>query len=142
MTTPDSSRNASAGDEIAGTDDVRSRSLLAVVYTATTVLGGIGALVVLVVTATAPDASALDVLLWGALAVLLFAAAAREWWFKGIENNRSRRAAQQISPSEIVATARESSSEVATIRKLRRAHPDLRLVDAVTLVRDGKPSDS
>ncbi|WP_010539764.1 hypothetical protein [Dietzia alimentaria] len=142
MTTPEFPRNLSAGDDIANSDGVRSRSMLAVVYTATTLLGGIGALVVLVVTATAPDASALDVLLWGALAVLLFAAAAREWWFKGIEINRSRRAAQRVSSSEIAATARESSSEVETVRKLRRAHPDLRLVDAVNLVRDGRPSDS
>ena len=142
MITPESPRNPSAGVDIAESDGVRSRSLLAVVYTATTLLGGIGALVVLVVTATTPDASALDVLLWGALAVLLFAAAAREWWFKGIEINRSQRAAQRISPSEIAATARESSSEVETVRKLRRAHPDLRLVDAVNLVRDGSPSDS
>lgn len=109
------------------------------VYTAATLLGGIAALVVLVFTVMAPDASVLDVLLWGALAVLLFAAAAREWWFKGIEAERSRQAVAQIPPSEIAKTARESSGEVETVRKLRQAHPGLRLVDAVNLVRDQKP---
>ena len=110
-------------------------------YTATTLLGGIGALVILAFTVTAADSSVLDVLLWGALAVLLFAAAAREWWFKGVELDRSRGAAAQISPAEIAAAARESSGEVETVRRLRQAHPGLRLVDAVNLVRDQNSSD-
>ena len=75
-------------------------------------------------------------------AVLLFAAAAREWWFKGVELDRSRSAAGQISASEISAAARESSGEVETVRRLRQAHPGLRLVDAVNLVRDQKSSDA
>lgn len=139
MTAREPSEHASAGHEAAETGGTQSRSLLTVVYTAATLLGGIAALVVLVFTVMAPDASVLDVLLWGALAVLLFAAAAREWWFKGIEAERSRQAVAQIPPSEIAKTARESSGEVETVRKLRQAHPGLRLVDAVNLVRDQKP---
>lgn len=139
MTAHNPSEDASAGDGAAETGGARSRSLLTVAYTAATLLGGIAALVTLGATLTSSDASALDVLLWGALAVLLFGAAAREWWFKGIEAERSRQAVAQIPPSEIAKTARESSGEVETVRKLRQAHPGLRLVDAVNLVRDQKP---
>lgn len=130
---------ADAGGVRAG--GVRSRSLLTVAYTAATVVGGISALVVLASTVTSSDASVLDVLLWGALAVLLFAAGAREWWFRGFEIDRSRRAAAQIPPSEVAMTARESSGEIETIRRLRQAYPDLSLRDAVNLVR-GQKTDS
>lgn len=142
MTAHDHPGNTSAGEDAAESGGVRSRTVMSVAYTATTLLGGIAALVVLAFTVTASDASVVDVLLWGALAVLLFAAAAREWWFKGVELDRSRDAAGQISASEISAAARESSGEVETVRRLRQAHPGLRLVDAVNLVRDQKSSDA
>ena len=142
MTAPESPGNATSGDGGAESGGVRSRSLLTVVYTATTLIGGLAALVVLAFTVTASDVSVLDLLLWGALAVLLFAAAAREWWFKGMELDRSRRAVEQISPSEIAALARESSGEVETVRRLRQAHPGLSLVDAVNLVRGQKSADA
>lgn len=142
MTAPESPGNGSAGDGAAESGGVRSRSLLTVVYTATTLIGGIAALVVLAFTVTASDASVLDLLLWGALAVLLFAAAAREWWLKGMELDRSRRAVEQISPSEIAALARDSSGEVETVRRLRQAHPGLSLIDAVNLVRGQKSADA
>lgn len=104
-------------------------------YTAVAMVGGISALVTLGSTVSSPDASVLDVLLWGSLAVLLFAAAAREWWFRGFDIDRSRRAAAQIPESEVAMTARESSGEIETIRRLRETHPDLRLRDAVNLVK-------
>lgn len=139
MTAREPSEHESAGVGAAGTGGTQSRSLLTVVYTVTTLLGGIAALVVLAFTVMAPEASVLDFLLWGALAVLLFAAAAREWWFKGIEAERSRQAVAQIPPSEIAKAARESSGEIETVRKLRQSHPGLRLVDAVHLVRGQNP---
>lgn len=142
MTAHDLPGNTSAGENAAESGGVRSRTVMSVAYTVTTLLGGIAALVVLAFTVTASDASVVDVLLWGALAVLLFAAAAREWWFKGVELDRSRSAAGQISASEISAAARESSGEVETVRRLRQAHPGLRLIDAVNLVRDQKSSDA
>ena len=156
MTAPESPGNASTGDGAPVSDGVRSdgarsdgvrsdrarsRSLLSLAYTAATLLGGIAALVILAFTVIAADSSVLDVLLWVALAVLLFAAAAREWWFKSAELDRSRGAFPQISPAEIAAAARESSGEVETVRRLRQAHPGLRLVDAVNLVRGQNSSD-
>lgn len=59
------------------------RSTLTIAYVAATVLGGVGALVMVVMEATAPDASRLDLLVWSALALLLFVSAGYRWWRGG-----------------------------------------------------------
>lgn len=115
---------------------VRSRSTITVAYTLATVIGGISALFVLATTLAEPDSSVIEVLLWGALALLLFGSAVREWWFREREVERSRRIVARIEHEEIEETARASSSEVDTIRRLRVAHPGLRLEDARNLVKD------
>lgn len=108
---------------------------MTVAYTLATLLAGIGALVVLVTTVFSPDTSDVEVLLWGALAALLFVSAAREWWCRDRELERSQRTAHGIEPEEVQRIAEDSSGEVDTIRKLRVAHPGLRLQDAYELVK-------
>lgn len=76
-------------DSGSGADGPGPRGLQTVAYVVATVLGGIGALVVAAVELTSPEAGTLDVLLWSALAVLLFAAAARRWWFGTASEDRS-----------------------------------------------------
>lgn len=111
------------------------RSALTIAYVAATVLGGVGALVMVLMVATAPDASALDLLVWSALALLLFASAAYRWWRGGHAEERSRRVAGVIGSEHVASAAEGSGSEVETVRRLRRAHPGLSLRDAVGLVR-------
>lgn len=96
--TVDATASVSEADAEVVRVERRPRSLLTIAYTAATLFGGLGALVVLVVTLTsAGDAGALDVLLWGALAVLLLAAAAHQWWFAPRESALSRRPARPRS---------------------------------------------
>lgn len=114
----------------------RARSTMTVAYTLATVLGGIGALVVLVTTlASSSDASMLDGVLWGALAVLLFGSAANEWWLRDRAEERSQRIVEGVEHEEIADIAEESSGEIDTIRRLRVAHPGLGLKDARDLVK-------
>lgn len=115
---------------------VRSRSTVTVAYTLATVLGGIGALVVLGEMLADPDASIVSVLLWAALAVLLFGSAVREWWFRDREAERSRLIVAGIEADEVAEIAQASSGEIDTIRRLRVAHPGLRLEDARDVVKD------
>lgn len=145
MTSHDSSTRTSDDPDSAGTGashgpvrsgSTRSRSMMAVAYTLATVLGGIGALVVLVSTLTSSaDASMLDVALWGALAVLLFGSAANEWWLRDRAEERSQRIVEGVEPEEIAGIAEVSSGEIDTIRRLRVAHPGLGLMDARDLVK-------
>ncbi|MFN3339167.1 MAG: hypothetical protein ACK40Z_05665 [Dietzia sp.] len=76
-------------DSGSGADGPGPHGIQTVAYVVATVLGGIGALVVATVELTSPEAGTLDVLLWSALAVLLFAAAARRWWFGASGEDRS-----------------------------------------------------
>ena len=115
---------------------MKNRGARTVAYTAATLLGAIGALVSLGTELATSDASVLDVLLWSALALLLFGSAAREWWFRDRALDRSRRIVERVGSGEVDAIAQGSSGEVDTIRRLRHAHPGLRLQDAHGLVRD------
>lgn len=116
-----------------------ARSTLTIAYVAATVLGGVGALVMVVMEATAPDASRLDLLVWSALALLLFVSAGYRWWRGGHGEERSRRVVATLGPEQVVAAVEGSDGEVDAVRRLRRAHPGLTLRDAVELVRrDGE----
>jgi hypothetical protein len=117
-------RAESAIDHVA-----RSRSRAAVAYVAATVLGGLGALVQVL----SGRAALLDVLLWLAMAVMLFGAAAHRWWLGGRNEERSRRIAASIRPEQIAAAMRGSSGEIDAVRRLRVAHPGLGLRDAYEL---------
>lgn len=110
-----------------------------IAYTAATLLGGISALVALGGVLAGGESALLDVLLWGALAVLLFGSAVHEWWFAGLAADRSGRVAHEISSDEVEATARESTGQVDTVRRLRVAHPKLSLRDAYELARAHGP---
>ncbi|WP_440220676.1 hypothetical protein [Dietzia sp. MNB45] len=121
-------RAESAIDHVA-----RSRGRTAVAYVAATVLGGLGALVVVVVQVLSGRAAMLDVLLWLAMAVMLFGAAAHRWWLGGRNEERSRRIAASIRPEQIAAAMRGSSGEIDAVRRLRVAHPGLGLRDAYEL---------
>ncbi|WP_216695024.1 hypothetical protein [Dietzia psychralcaliphila] len=121
-------------DSGSGADGSGPRGLQTVAYVAATVLGGIGALVVAAVELTSPEAGTLDVLLWSALAVLLFAAAARRWWFGASGEDRSRRIAAELGATEVAEAVQASSGEVDAVRRLRVAHPGLGLRDAYELV--------
>lgn len=114
----------------------RQRSLSVVAYVAATALGGIGALIVVAVTVvSAADATALDVLLWSALAVLLFGAAAHGWFFNGRNEARSGRIVALLGPDEIAEAVSPATGEIDAVRRLRVAHRGLSLRDAHELVR-------
>lgn len=113
----------------------RSRSGQAVAYVAATALGGLGALVVMAMELVSGDGAVLDVLLWAALAVFLFGAAAHRWWLGGRNEERSRRIAAAIRPHQLASAVDGSAGEVDAVRRLRVSHPGLGLRDAVELVR-------
>ena len=132
----------------------RTRSGQAVAYVAATALGGLGALVVMAMELVSGDGAVLDVLLWAALAVFLFGAAAHRWWLGGRNEERSRRIAAAIRPHQLASAVDGSAGEVDAVRRLRVSHPGLGLRDAVELVRghagsrpaqeripDGSPTD-
>lgn len=111
------------------------RGLQSLAYMAATVLGGIGALAVLVVALVSGDAGTREVLTWTALTVLLFGAAAYHWWYGRHVEERSRRIASDLGSADVDEVVEASSGEVDAVRRLRRAHPRLSLRDANDLVR-------
>lgn len=113
----------------------QSRSGGTIAYTVVALLGGVSALVALGGAVAEEESSVLDVVLWGALTVAMFGTAAHQWWFAGRAEDRSRRIADGISSAEVEATALDSDGEIDTIRRLRVAHPGLRLQDAYGLVK-------
>lgn len=136
MTSSIPSESAASALSGAGAPGPRQRSLRVVAYVGATVLGGISALIVLVVTvASADDATAVDVLLWAALAVLLFGAAARQWFFDGKNDARSRRIVALLGPDDVAEAVEPATGEVDAIRRLRVAHRGLSLRDASALVK-------
>lgn len=118
-----------------GAQDPRQRSLRVVAYVAATALGGISALVVLAGTLASADATAVDVLLWAALAVLLFGAAAHQWFFEGKRDERSSRIVGVLGPKDVEVAVDSSAGQVDAVRRLRVAHPGLSLRDAYELVK-------
>ncbi|GLB65167.1 hypothetical protein NCCP2495_30470 [Dietzia sp. NCCP-2495] len=121
------------------------RDLQTVVVTAGTVIAGCGALVLLGFEVLEGDSSVLDVLLWCALVVLLFGAAAHQWWFADRAADRSRDITEGVTDADVETLARESIGDVDLVRRLRVAFPGLNLRDAYELVQDRKrrhPSES
>lgn len=112
-----------------------SRSLQARAYVAATVLGGLGALLVGLMQLASPEVRILEVLVWGALAVVLFGAAAHRWWFGGRAEERSRLVAANLGPAQVADAERASAGEIDTVRRLRVAHPGLGLRDAYELTK-------
>lgn len=135
MTSRTPSERPPRTDPGSGADGHRPRSLQTVAYVAATVLGGIGALVVAVVELVSPDVGVLDVLVWGALAILLVSAAAHRWWFGGRAEERSRLVAGNLGLAQVEDAERSSSGEIDAIRRLRVAHPGLGLRDAYELAK-------
>ncbi|MDV8000171.1 hypothetical protein [Rhodococcus sp. IEGM 1408] len=135
MTSRTPSERPSRTDPGSDADGHRPRGLQTVAYVAATALGGIGALVVAVVELVSPDASLFDVLVWGALAILLLGAAAHRWWFGGRAEERSHLVAVNLGRVEVADAERSSSGEIDTVRRLRSAHPRLGLRDAYELVK-------
>ncbi|MGX1856633.1 hypothetical protein ACWIFB_04270 [Dietzia sp. NPDC055340] len=138
---PHSADRPAVGEVATETGARRRRSGQTIAYTVTTLAGGIGALVVLGGTVFSEDASVVDFLLWGALAALLFASAAHQWWFAGAAEDRSQRIVAGISSAEVEATAQQAAGEVDTVRRLRVAHPGLGLRDAYELMQAHKRGD-
>lgn len=130
MTSPHPSNGIADRAESAIDHLTRSRGRKAVAYVAATVLGGLGALVVAATQMLSGRVAVLDVLLWSALAVMLFGAAARRWWLGGRNEERSRRIAASIRPEQVAAAMRGSSGEIDAVRRLRVAHPGLGMRDA------------
>lgn len=133
MTAPRPSDRIAEGAGDAVDRVARSRGRTTVAYVAATGLGGVGALVVLAATVASGGATAVDVLLWTALAVLLLGAAAHNWWLGGRNEERSRRIAAAIRPGQITSAVRGASGEIDAVRRLRVAHPGLGLRDAYEL---------
>ena len=77
----------------------------------------------------------LDVLLWSALAVLMFGAAAHQWFFEGQNDERSRRIAAVLGPEDVAEVMEFANGEIDAVRRLRVAHPGLSLRDAYDLVK-------
>ncbi|GAA3517137.1 hypothetical protein [Dietzia aurantiaca] len=138
---PDTAGQRHVGEVATETGARRRRSGQTIAYTVTTLAGGIGALVVLGGTVFSEDASVVDFLLWGALAALLFASAAHQWWFAGAAEDRSQRIVACTSSAEVEATAQQAVGEVDTVRRLRVAHPGLGLRDAYELMQAHKRED-
>lgn len=115
-----------------------SRSLTTVAYTLVTLVAGVSALVVLGFVLAEGDSSVLDVLLWGALSVLLLGSAVHQWWFAGRAADRSRHIHDEITRAQVTAVARESNGEIDTVRRLRVANPGLSLRDAYELMQAHK----
>lgn len=135
MTSRTPSDRPSRTDPGSVADGHRPRGLQTVAYVAATALGGIGALVVAVVELVSPDFGVLDVLVWGALAILLVSAAAHRWWFGGRAEERSRLVAGNLGLAQVRDAQRDSSGEIDAIRRLRVAHPGLGLRDAYELAK-------
>ena len=131
--TPSERPSYDTGEVVPGGPRLRSGQTVA--YAVATVLGGLGALVVAAVELTSGDAGTLDVVLWSALAVLLFSAAAGRWWFGGHTLKRSRLVAADLGPAQVADAERASAGEIDTVRRLRVAHPGLGLRDAYELVK-------
>lgn len=130
-----SERSTSVRSGRGAQEDPRQRSLRVVAYVAATGLGGISALVVLVGTLSSADATAVDVLMWAALAVLLLGAAAHQWFFEGKNDERSRRIAGVLGPEDVAEAVESSTGQVDAVRRLRVAHRGLSLRDAYELVK-------
>ncbi len=112
------------------------RSMRTIAYVAATVLGGLGALVLVVMELGAQDGRTFQVLAWVMLAVLMFGSAAYRWWRGGHAEHRSGRVARAVEPAHISEAVEGAGGEADAVRRLRRAHPGLGLREAVDLVRD------
>ncbi|KAA0918214.1 hypothetical protein [Dietzia sp. ANT_WB102] len=133
MTAPRSSDSTSEVARGAIEAVTRSRGRATVAYVAATVLGGLGALVIVAVQLLSGRAAVLDVLVWSALAVMLLGAAAHRWWLGGRNEERSRRIAETIRSEQVATAVRGSSGDIDAVRRLRVAHPGLGLRDAYEL---------
>lgn len=120
------------------TDGKRSRSFQTVAYTAVTAIGGVSALTILGFSVVQGDPTVVDVLLWGALAVLLLGSAVHQWWLSGRAADRSRHIHAEITAAEVDAFARESTGNVDLVRRLRVAYPGLSLRDGYELMQAHK----
>lgn len=138
MTAGSPSESASNVSDQAGSTGGRSRGLQTIAYTAATLIGGVSALVILGFSVAQGDPTVVDVLLWGALAVLLLGAAVHQWWFAGRAADRSRHIHSEITAAEVAATARESNGDVDLVRRLRVANPGLSLRDGYELMQSHK----
>ena len=116
------------------TDGKRSRSFQTVAYTAVTAIGGVSALTILGFSVVQGDPTVVDVLLWGALAVLLLGSAVHQWWLSGRAADRSRHIHAEITAAEGDAFARESTGNLDLVRRLRVAYPGLSLRDGYELM--------
>lgn len=116
----------------------RSRGVQTIAYTAVTAIGGVSALVFLGFSVVQGDPTVVDVLLWGALAVLLLGSAVHQWWFAGRAADRSRHIHAEITEAEVDAFARESTGNVDLVRRLRVAYPGLSLRDGYELMQAHK----
>lgn len=112
-----------------------ARTLRTRVSAAVMVLAGVVALVAATGELTSGDPGVLDVLLWSALAVLMFGAAAHQWFFEGQNDERSRRIAAVLGPEDVAEVMEFANGEIDAVRRLRVAHPGLSLRDAYDLVK-------
>lgn len=111
-----------------------SRGFPTIAYTVVTAIGGVSALTFLGFSVAQGAPTVVDVLLWGALAVLLLGSAVHQWWFAGRAADRSRHIHAEITADEVDAFARESTGNVDLVRRLRVAYPGLSLRDGYELM--------
>ena len=111
-----------------------SRGFPTIAYTVVTAIGGVSALTFLGYSVAQGAPTVVDVLLWGALAVLLLGSAVHQWWFAGRAADRSRHIHAEITADEVDAFARESTGNVDLVRRLRVAYPGLSLRDGYELM--------
>ena len=111
-----------------------SRGFPTIAYTVVTAIGVVSALTFLGFSVAQGAPTVVDVLLWGALAVLLLGSAVHQWWFAGRAADRSRHIHAEITADEVDAFARESTGNVDLVRRLRVAYPGLSLRDGYELM--------
>lgn len=127
-------RSTGDGPDRASSTGGPSRGFPTIAYTVVTAIGGVSALTFLGFSVAQGAPTVVDVLLWGALAVLLLGSAVHQWWFAGRAADRSRHIHAEITADEVDAFARESTGNVDLVRRLRVAYPGLSLRDGYELM--------